>query len=168
MRSPVFRRPGCRRHAGTTKRHPNMPPRRWWQAVIAPHNHVAHKMIHTSPRRKHSPAPPPGCDLGGAIWHAPHVATTPRGEIRGYAQRQPPTGVGNYIAFCHLLIPGRSSDDSFSAQTLHLPRYTGAASAPRRRRRLPQSGFPVHIPALTKLCRDRVIDRENACQRYAP
>ena len=28
----------------------------------------------------------------GAIWHAPHVATTPRGEIRGYAQLPPPPG----------------------------------------------------------------------------
>ena len=29
----------------------------------------------------------------GAIWHAPHVATTPRGEIRGFARRQPPPGL---------------------------------------------------------------------------
>ena len=28
----------------------------------------------------------------GAIWHAPHVATTPRGEIRGYARLPPPPG----------------------------------------------------------------------------
>ena len=39
--------------------------------------------------------------IWGSVWWSPHVATTLRGEIRGYAQRQPPTGVGNYIAFCH-------------------------------------------------------------------
>ena len=36
MRSPVFRHAGSWRHAGTTRRSPQMPPRRWWQAIIAP------------------------------------------------------------------------------------------------------------------------------------
>ena len=36
--------------------------------------------------------------LGRRLW-PPHVADTPVGEIRGYAQRQPPTGVGKYLAF---------------------------------------------------------------------
>ena len=90
--APYFADRGVGDMRGPPNGVPNMPPRRWWQAVIAPHNHVVHKMIHTSPRRKHSPAPPPGCDLGGAIWHAPHVATTPRGEIRGYARLPPPPG----------------------------------------------------------------------------
>ena len=40
--------------------------------------------------------------LGCRLW-SPHVADTPVGEIRGYAQRQPPTGVGNYLAFGHHL-----------------------------------------------------------------
>ena len=35
--------------------------------------------------------------LGRRLW-PPHVADTPVGEIRGYAQHQPPTGVGNYLA----------------------------------------------------------------------
>ena len=34
-----------------------------------------------------------GAIWSGAIWHAPHVATTPRGEIRGFARRQPPPGL---------------------------------------------------------------------------
>ena len=34
-----------------------------------------------------------------SVKRSPHVADTPVGEIRGYAQRQPPTGVGNYLAF---------------------------------------------------------------------
>ena len=29
----------------------------------------------------------------GAIWHAPHVASPTRGEIRGFARRQPPPGL---------------------------------------------------------------------------
>ena len=78
MRSPVFRRPGCRRHAGGHKRHPNMPPRRWWQAVIAPHNYVVHKMIHTAPRRKHSPAPPLGCDCVQERFGTPRMSPRPR------------------------------------------------------------------------------------------
>ena len=90
--TPYFADRGVGDMRGPPNGVPNMPPRRWWQAVIAPHNHVVHKMIHTAPRREHSPAPPPGCDLGRAIWHAPHVATTPRGEIRGYAQLPPPPG----------------------------------------------------------------------------
>ena len=36
MRSPVFRHAGSWRHAGTTRRSPQMPPRRWWQAIMAP------------------------------------------------------------------------------------------------------------------------------------
>ena len=47
--------------------------------------------------------PPPGWHIWDAVWWSPHVADTPVGEIRGYAQRQPPTGVGNYLAFGHHL-----------------------------------------------------------------
>ena len=36
VRSPVFRHAGSWRHAGITRRSPQLPPRRWWQAVIAP------------------------------------------------------------------------------------------------------------------------------------
>ena len=78
MRNPVFRRPGCRRHAGTTKRRPKKPPRRRWQAVIAPHNRVVHKMIHTAPRREHSPAPPPGCDCVQERFGTPRMSPRPR------------------------------------------------------------------------------------------
>ena len=55
---------------------PKMPPRRWWQAVIAPHN------IHTQHDTHHggcdSPAPPPGCDLGGTPPRPPRMSPRPR------------------------------------------------------------------------------------------
>ena len=50
------------------------------------------KIIHIKLRREHSHAPPPGWHFLVAIWCAPHVATTPRGEIQGYARLPPPPG----------------------------------------------------------------------------
>ena len=83
MRSPVFRRPGCRRHAGTTDGHPKLPPRRRWQAVIAPCDPTSHTLIHTARCTQHhggsdSPAPPPGCDLGGTPPRPPRMSPRPR------------------------------------------------------------------------------------------
>ena len=83
VRSPVFRRPGCRRHAGTTDGHPKLPPRRRWQAVIAPCDPTSHTLIHTARCTQHhggsdSPAPPPGCDLGGTPPRPPRMSPRPR------------------------------------------------------------------------------------------
>ena len=39
----------------------------------------------------HGYAPPPGCDFVGGF-RSPHVATPPRGEIRGYARLPSPAG----------------------------------------------------------------------------
>ena len=41
-------------------------------------NHVVHKMIHTAPRRKHSPAPPPGCDCVQERFGTPRMSPRPR------------------------------------------------------------------------------------------
>ena len=41
--------------------------------------------------------------LGDAHLWSPHVATTPRGEIRGYARLPPPAGVAEMSAFGHRL-----------------------------------------------------------------
>ena len=49
--APYFADRGVGDMRGPPNGVPNMPPRRWWQAVIAPYNHVVHKMIHTAPRR---------------------------------------------------------------------------------------------------------------------
>ena len=41
-------------------------------------NNVVHKMIHTAPRRKYSPAPPPGCDCVQERFGTPHMSPRPR------------------------------------------------------------------------------------------
>ena len=76
--APYFADRGVGDMRGPPNGVPNMPPRRWWQAVIAPHNHVVHKMIHTAPRRKHSPAPPPGCDCVQERFGTPRMSPRPR------------------------------------------------------------------------------------------
>ena len=76
--TPYFADRGVGDMRGPPNGVPNMPPRRWWQAVIAPHNHVVHKMIHTAPRRKHSPAPPPGCDCVQERFGTPRMSPRPR------------------------------------------------------------------------------------------
>ena len=76
--APYFADRGVGDMRGPPNGVPNMPPRRWWQAVIAPHNYVVHKMIHTAPRRKHSPAPPPGCDCVQERFGTPRMSPRPR------------------------------------------------------------------------------------------
>ena len=76
--APYFADRGVGDMRGPPNGVPNMPPRRWWQAVIAPHNHMVHKMIHTAPRRKHSPAPPPGCDCVQERFGTPRMSPRPR------------------------------------------------------------------------------------------
>ena len=80
-----------------------MPPRRRWQAVIAPHYLRDTPLIHSTLYWVRQPRTPPGCDLGDAHRRSPHVATTPRGEIRGYARLPPPAGVAEMSAFGHRL-----------------------------------------------------------------
>ena len=70
-----------------------MPPRRRWQAVIAPHKNMRYTAIHSALYLARQPLTPPGCDLGDAHRRSPHVATTPRGEIRGYARLPSPPGI---------------------------------------------------------------------------
>ena len=76
---------------------PKMPPRRWWQAVIAPHDPMSHTRDTQHVARNAMGAATASHHLRGAIWGdtttpSPHVATTPRGEIRGYARLQPLAG----------------------------------------------------------------------------
>ena len=82
MRSPVFRRPGCRRHAGTTKRRPQYATP---EVVAGRHcttrlcfTPLTHKVIHVKPRREHSPAPPPGCDCVQERFGTPRMSPRPR------------------------------------------------------------------------------------------
>ena len=93
MRSPVFRRPGCRRHAGTTKRRPQYST----PEVVAGRHCTTQPYGTQDDTHRTTAGAQPRTTSGvrlctGAIWHAPHVATTPRGEIRGYARLPPPPG----------------------------------------------------------------------------
>ena len=87
---------------------PKMPPRRWWQAVIAPHDpmshtrdtqHVAHKTMVEAIASHH---------LRGAIWVGHHHALPacrhdPAWRNTGLRTAATPRGVANYLAFCHRL-----------------------------------------------------------------
>ena len=122
---------------------PNMPPRRWWQAVIAPHNHVVHKMIHTAPRRKHSPAPPPGCDCVQERFGTPRMSPRPRvakygvthgchllrgGENARLRSSSPPTAEGRALR------QTESHEVACLIVTLHLRSCAGVAEClPRLR-----------------------------------
>ena len=84
---------------GMPNRSPSIAPRRWCGAVLPPWCGVYHLVYHMVVWCNDGLPPPPGWHIWDAVWWSPHVADTPVGEIRGYAQRQPPTGVGNYLAF---------------------------------------------------------------------
>ena len=76
---------------------PMMPPRRRWQAVITPHDPTSHPRDTQHVARNTMVEATASHHLRGAIWGdtttpSPHVATTPRGEIRGYARLQPLAG----------------------------------------------------------------------------
>ena len=85
---------------------PKMPPRRWWQAVIAPHDpmshtrdtqHVAHKTMVEATASHH---------LRGAIWVGHHHALPacrhdPAWRNTGLRTAATPRGVANYLASCY-------------------------------------------------------------------
>ena len=93
VRNPVFRRLGCRRHAGMVRRafHP-IAPRRRCGAVASIVVECILLCLSGVSRHDDGLPPPPGWHLCGWCWWSPHVADTPVGEIRGYAQRQPLAG----------------------------------------------------------------------------
>ena len=93
MRSPVFRHAGSWRHAGMVRRafHP-IAPRRRCGAVASIVVECILLCIRGVSRHDDGLPPPPGWHLCGCCWRSPHVADTPVGEIRGYAQRQPLAG----------------------------------------------------------------------------
>ena len=85
----------------------------------------------------------------GAIWHAPHVATTPRGEIRGYARLPPPPGWRK----CSPPVIVSASGG-------------GAGAAPDGK---PRGGVPErNEPALTQLCSGCGVPPTTVCRRFAP
>ena len=96
--TPYFATRGRGDMRGVPNRSPSIAPRRWCGAVLPPWFYVYHLVYHMVVWCNDGLPPPPGWHIWDAVWWSPHVADTPVGEIRGYAQRQPPTGVGNYIA----------------------------------------------------------------------
>ena len=83
----------------------------------------------------------------GAIWHAPHVASPTRGEIRGFARRQPPPGWRNARLRSSSRCVGRCAASAeghnvacLIVTTLHLRSCSGVGEVPPK----------------------------TACQRYAP
>ena len=97
--TPYFATRGRGDMRGVPNRSTQIAPRRWCRAVLPPWCGVYHLVYHLVVWCNDSLPPPPGWHIWDAVWWSPHVADTPVGEIRGYAQRQPPTGVGNYLAF---------------------------------------------------------------------
>ena len=97
--TPYFATRGRGDMRGVPNRSPSIAPRRWCGAVLPPWCGVYHLVYHMVVWCNDSLPPPPGWHIWDAVGWSPHVADTPVGEIRGYAQRQPPTGVGNYLAF---------------------------------------------------------------------
>ena len=55
-----------------------MPPRRWWQAVIVPRYTTETQQYTSHHDGSNSPAPPPGCDLGGTPPRPPRMSPRPR------------------------------------------------------------------------------------------
>ena len=148
MRSPVFRRPGCRRHAGTTQRRPKYATP---EVVAGCHCTTQPCCTQDNTHRSTAEAQPrttSGVRLcTGAIWHAPHVASPTRGEIRGFARRQPPPGWRNARLRSSSRCVGRCAASAeghnvacLIVTTLHLRSCAGVGELPPK----------------------------TACQRYAP
>ena len=74
--APYFADRGVGDMRGPPMGAPKMPPRRRWQAVIAPHNIDTQHDTHHG--EYDSPAPPPGCDLGGTPPRPPRMSPRPR------------------------------------------------------------------------------------------
>ena len=106
MRSPVFRRPGCRRHAGTADGCPqNATP----EAVAGRHRATRPNEPHTlytvrctqHHGESNSPAPPPGCDWVERPAHRPRMSPRPRVAKYGATHSCHTSGVANYLASRH-------------------------------------------------------------------
>ena len=142
---------------GVPNRSTQIAPRRWCGAVLPPWCGVYHLVYHMVVWCNDSLPPPPGWHIWDAVLWSPHVADTPVGEIRGYAQRQPPTGVGNYLAFGHHLPTAESRRWHPIRDGVSAVEHGGccnAANLPIARHLRSCAGFTRYI--------------RNVCQRYAP
>ena len=90
--TPYFATRGRGDMRGVPNRLTQIAPRRWCGAVLPPWCGVYHLVYHMVVWCNDGLPPPPGWHIWDAVWWSPHVADTPVGEIRGYAQRQPLPG----------------------------------------------------------------------------
>ena len=70
---------------------PKMPPRRWWQAVIVPRYTTETQRYTSHHDGSNSPAPPPGCDLGGTPPRPPRMSPRPSVAKYGATHRCNPS-----------------------------------------------------------------------------
>ena len=85
----------------------------------------------------------------GAVWWSPHVATTPRGEIRGYARLQPLAGwrkCSPLVIICRR----RSGSDGIPAMGRHATSWLSAGRSHRR-----GAGPPLWVTAKIVPCSGR-------------
>ena len=101
--APYFADRGVGDMRGPQNGVPNMPPRRWWQAVIAPHNDVLHKMIHATPRCKRQPRTTSGVRLRSSDLARPACRHDPAWRNTGFRTAATTSGVAEMLASGHRL-----------------------------------------------------------------
>ena len=152
MRSPVFRHAGSWRHAGTTRRSPQLPPRRWWQAIIAPQT-ICYIIYNQDNTHKTTAGAQPTTASWVAFSRGDLVRPACRHDL---AWRN--TGLRTATTACR-------GDGNARLRSSSPPRRR-AGSAPNGK---PRGGVPdCNDPALTQLCRGCGVPPTTACRRYAP
>ena len=152
MRSPVFRHAGSWRHAGSIRRSPQMPPRRWWQAIIAPQT-ICYIIYNQDNTHQTTAGAQPRTASGVAF---------SRGDLVRPACRHDPAW--------------RNTGLRTAATTSGVAEMLDSGHRLRRRRRAgaapdgkPRGGVPErNDPALTQLCSGCGVPPTTVCRRYAP
>ena len=151
MRSPVFRHAGSWRHAGTTRRSPQLPPRRWWQAIIAPQTicYIIYNQDNTHQTTAGAqPRTASGVRFRWGDLVRPACRHDPAWRNTGLRTAATSSGVAKMLASGHRLRQRRR-----------------AGATPNGK---PRGGVPDRNPALTQLCRGCGMPPPTACRRYAP
>ena len=148
MRSPVFRRPGCRRHAGTTKRRP-----KYATSEVVAGRHCTTQTCGTQDdtHRTTAEAQPrttSGVRLRSSDLARPACRHDPAWRNTGLRTAATTSGVAEMLASGHRLRQRRR-----------------AGATPNGK---PRGGVPDRNPALTQLCRGCGVPPPTACRRYAP
>ena len=148
MRSPVFRRPGCRRHAGTTKRRP-----KYATPEVVAGCHCTTRLCGTQDdtHRTTAEAQPrttSGVRLRSSDLARPASRHDPAWRNTGLRTAATTSGVAEMLA---------------SGHRLRQRRRAGAAPDGK-----PRGGVPDHNPALTQLCRDKEVPSHDCVPKVRP